>query len=162
MTRAAARRRRRAGLPPLPDADLAKAIRQLKFGTAALAVVPSGMSLSTANAMRTAQRSSRAAEGPLRYESRYEMSPERLELAKRQFALGLRTAAYGTGVTALLFGGVVTTIAYRCDLRSWEDCRGALRSWGSACRPVLQDALRPWRDYAQRKMGARPTGPEPS
>lgn len=112
--------------------------------------------------MHTAQRSSRAAEGPLRYESRYEMSPERLEVAKRQFALGLRTAAYGTGLTALLCGGIVTAIAYQCDLRSWEDCRLALRAWGTSCRPWLQDTLRPWRDYMQRSLGARPAGPAAS
>jgi hypothetical protein len=139
-------RRRRAGLPPLSDTELARAIQKLTFGAAVLDIVPSRMSLSTSDAFRTAQQ--RSEEFSVRYASRYEMSPEKAELARRHLALNLRVAAYGTMATALALGGVVTAVAWQLDLRSWEDCRRGLHAWGRSCRPWLQDAMRPWRETA--------------
>jgi hypothetical protein len=142
-------RRRQAGLPPLPDAELASAIRKLTLGAAALNIlVPSSMSLSKGAALQVGRQCSERSSAL--YTSRYEVSPEKAELARRQLALSLRVAAYSTMATVVALGGVVTAAAWRWDLRSWEDCKGALRAWGQRTRPWLQDTMRPWRDSAER------------
>jgi hypothetical protein len=140
-------RRRRAGLPPLPDEELARAIRRLKFGSAALAVVPSSMSLSANATWAAPARQGTKSDGTVRYASRYEVTPEQRALERRQFALGMRTAAYGTAVALLCMSGAATGVAWRYDLRNWDDCRVALHAWGQSWRPRMQAAMLPWRDY---------------
>ena len=149
-------RRKRAGLPPLPDEHLIRAIRRLKFSSAALAVVPTGLSLSSGDSWKSLQRVPRVTEaGPVRYASRYEQTPEQRVLAQRQLAIGMRTAAYGTMLTALTVAGGVTLIAWRNDLRDWGDCRRAMRRWGQGLRPRIQATMAPWRDYARSLVPRR-------
>lgn len=162
-------RRRRAGLPPLPDEELARAIRRLKFGSAALQLAPTTMHLSSRSSWDTLQpqqsqpprgQGGAAARAAAAAAAHYEDSktPEQRALAQRQLALGMRTVVYGTAVTATAFAGAATALAWHYDLRSLEECRAALRQWGQRLRPRLQAAMLPWREYMQGLAQPRGSG----
>eukprot|EP00892_Ulva_mutabilis_P009141 jgi/Ulvmu1/659/UM010_0030.1 len=174
--------RKRAGLPPLPEAELARAVRQLRLGSAAL-LVPAELSLSTRQSWRTARasapgnaagalpppsdyRRSSAAGGVARGGrahvgehpaalQRAALSPEQQLLADRQAAVALRSAAYGTmaGVAALGLGA--TAFAASCGVWSVEDAQGALRRWGRSWRDPIRAAVLPWAAWA-RALAGRP------
>lgn len=182
VTRRYGCRRQRAGLPPLPEADLARAVRQLRLGSAAL-LVPSELSLSTRQSWRTARASappdaagalpppsdsrytstvSRAARGSRAHAGehpaalrRAALSPEQQALANRQAAVALRSAAYGTmaGIVALGLG--VTAFAASCGVWSVQDAQGALRRWGQSWREPIRGAFLPWVTWA-RSLTGRP------
>ena len=146
-----ASRRKQAGLPPLPDAELVKAIRRLHFGSVALDLVPASMTLSRQTSWKHARKSS--ADAAVRFASRYEQTPEQQLLAKRQLALGLRTAAYGTMATALVLGGGVTLLAWQYGLRDWDDCKVALKECGQSFREPIRARIEPWRAFGERLLG---------
>jgi hypothetical protein len=157
------RRRRRAGLPPLADEELSRAVRQLRCGAAAL-MVPAAMSLSRSASLAEAtqhggsgrpHRHSTTFAGQRFASTRYEQTPEQIALARRQFVLALRTACYGTALGVLLATGGVTALAWRNDVHSWRDARDALRRQGAALRGPIREVVLPWRRYAQSWVGAR-------
>lgn len=171
-------RRKRAGLPPLSEAELAKAVRQLRLGSAAL-LVPSELSLSTRQSWKTARDSAPGATaGALpppdtRYSSaagagmarggrvhaaehpaaRSALSAEQQALANRQAAVALRSAAYGTmaGVAALGLG--VTAFTASCGVWSVQDAQEALRRWGQSWREPIRGAVLPWAAWARSLAG---------
>lgn len=169
-------RRKRAGLPPLSEAELAKAVRQLRLGSAAL-LVPSELSLSTRQSWKTARDSApgetagalpppdtryssaagvasggrmHAAEHPA---ARAALSQEQQALANRQAAVALRSAAYGTmaGLAALGLG--VTAFAASCGVWSMQDARQALRRWGQSWREPIRGVVLPWAAWARSLAG---------
>ena len=161
-------RRRRAGLPPLPDDELARAIRRLKFGSAALQLAPATMHLSTQSSWDSLQphrghdAAARGSGGAApRLAARYKeagSTPEQRALAQRQLALGMRTVAYGSAVTVTAFAGAATALAWHYNIRSFEECRGALHAWGKGLQPRLRAAMLPWREYMQSLMAPRHGG----
>jgi hypothetical protein len=113
------------------------------------------MSLSASGSWKESAVANAKADAPVRYTSRYEVSPERQLLEQRQLALAMRTAAYSTALAGLAAAAAVTTIAWRHDLHTWDDCTAALRAWGQSWRPRIQATMLPWRDYAQSWVRAR-------
>lgn len=153
-------RRRRAGLPPLPEHELAKAVRQLKLGSAAL-LVPAEMTLSQSKGWRNVKNSAYTAghdeEDPYRpprtdhpaAATRSKMAPEMQHLSSRQFAIALRTTVYGTGASVVLMAGAVTAFAAYYGVWTAEQGRLALKSWGQSWREPIRDVVMPWAEWAR-------------
>ena len=155
-------RRRRAGLPPFPEHELARAVRQLKLGSAAL-LVPAEMSLSQSKGWRNVRNASDVSGGAEDYQERTsraprgdhpaaatrKIPPELEAMSSRQFAVALRTTVYGTGASIVFMAGAVTAAAAYCNVWTVEQGRMALKRWGQSWRDPIRAVVMPWAEWAR-------------
>ena len=156
-------RRRKAGLPPLPEHELARAVRQLKLGSAAL-LVPAEMTLSQSKGWRNVRNASESAGVEDNYQdhtsrasrgdhpaaaTRTKIAPELQAMSSRQFAVALRTTVYGTGASIVFMAGAVTAVAAYCNVWTVEQGRMGMKRWGQSWRDPIRSVVMPWAEWAR-------------
>lgn len=143
----------------MPEHELAKAVRQLKLGSAAL-LVPSEMTLSQSKGWRNVRKASNAAGDEEEFyraprgdhpaaATRNKIAPELRAMSARQFAVALRTTVYGTGASVLFIAGAVTAVAAYCGVWTADEGRAVMKRWGESWRDPIRSVVMPWAEWAR-------------